>query len=162
MPGRLTTKTPHMKRRTILLSVAGIVLAAGAYYGYKLYYRENKDLTQVKPALVITADKLVQEFVTDETAANKKYLPKEELVIEVTGEVKSVETNDKGRATLVLKASEADMSSLQCSIDSTHLGDLNGIKPGDAARVRGVVTGFNSDELLGSDVFLARSVVIRQ
>lgn len=161
MPGRLTTKTPLMKKRTILFTVIGILLAAGAYYGYKVYTRGNKDLSRVKPSLVISAEKLVQEFVSNEAEAHKKYLPKEEFVIEVTGQVKSIEKNDKGRTTLVLKASELDMSSVQCALDSTHTGDLTGIKTGDAARVRGVVTGFNSDELLGSDVFLSRSVIIK-
>ena len=150
-----------MKKRTLILSLIALVLLIGGYFGYKTYTRGNTDLSRVKPSLVTAADKLVQEFVTDEASANQKYLPKTEFVIEVSGQVKAIDKNDKGRTTLVLKASEVDMSSVQCAIDSTHLKDLNGIKPGDLARVRGVVTGFNSDELLGSDVFLARSVIIR-
>lgn len=151
-----------MKKRTILFSFVGLLVAAGAFYGYKLYTKGNKDLKNVKPALTIEAEKLVQEFTTNESAANQKYLPKEEYIIDVTGTVKSINKDERGKMTLVLQASATDMSSVQCAIDSTHVKDLEGIATGASARVRGVVTGFNSDELLGSDVFLSRCVLIHQ
>ncbi|MBN8668610.1 MAG: hypothetical protein J0M30_14010 [Chitinophagales bacterium] len=149
-----------MKKRTILFTIIGLVVAAGAFYGYKVYTKGNKDLTKVKPALTIEAEKLVQEFTSNETAANQKYLPKEEYVIDVTGTVKSINKDERGKMTLVLQASAEDMSSVQCAIDSTHVNDLANLRAGTPARVRGVVTGFNSDELLGADVFLSRCVLI--
>ncbi len=149
-----------MKKRTILFSFVGLLIAAGAYYGYTLYTKGNKDLTKVKPALTIDAEKLVQEFTSNETSANQKYLPKEEYIIDVTGTVKSINKDERGKMTLVLQASAEDMSSVQCAIDSTHVNDLAALSAGASARVRGVVTGFNSDELLGSDVFLSRCVLI--
>lgn len=150
-----------MKKRTILFSFVGLLVAAGAFYGYKMYTKGNKDLTKVKPSLTIGADYLVQEFSTNEAAANLKYLPKEEFIIDVTGTVKSINKDERGKMTLVLQASLTDMSSVQCAIDSAHVKDIAGVKTGSPAKVRGVVTGFNSDELLGSDVFLARCVLIQ-
>ncbi|MDX1954979.1 MAG: hypothetical protein SFU20_05555 [Chitinophagaceae bacterium] len=151
-----------MKKRTILFSFIGLLVAAGALYGYLVYTKGNKDLANVKPALTIEAEKLVQEFTSNEKAANQKYLPKEEYIIDVTGTVKSINKDERGKTTLVLQASASDMSSVQCAIDSTHVKDLTVLSTGASARVRGVVTGFNSDELLGSDVFLARCVLIQQ
>lgn len=151
-----------MKKRTILFSFIGLLVAAGALYGYLVYTKGNKDLANVKPALTIEAEKLVQEFTSNEKAANQKYLPKEEYIIDVTGTVKSINKDERGKTTLVLQASASDMSSVQCAIDSTHVKDLTVLSAGASARVRGVVTGFNSDELLGSDVFLARCVLIQQ
>lgn len=150
-----------MKKRTILLSFVGLLVASAAFYGYKQYTKGNKDLTKVSPSLTIEAEKLVQEFAANESAANLKYLPKEEFIIDVIGTVKSLQKDERGKMTLVLQASATDMSSVQCAIDSTHTKETASIHSGSQVRVRGVVTGFNSDELLGSDVFLSRCVLIK-
>lgn len=148
-----------MRKKTIIFSVIGLVVIAGGIYGYKEYTRGQVDLENVKPQVTISAADLIKEFETNEEAANKKYLPKEEFIIEVNGDIREVKKDDGGKYTVVLKGAEGTMSSVQCAVDSTHNKEVTTLQPGTPVHIKGVVTGFNADELVGSDVFLARSVV---
>ncbi len=140
--------------RYILISLL-IVIAAAAFYIYKEYNRTHKDTALLKPDYSFTASNLIKEFETDEPASNKKFWNK---VIRVEGMVKDVIKDDKGFYTLAL-GDTASMSSVRCSIDSVHSNEVAIIKKGSAVAVKGICSGFNADELLGSDVILVRSVV---
>ena len=59
----------------------------------------------------------------------------------------------------VVLGDTASMSSVRCSIDSVHSNEAAAVKKGSIIAVKGICTGFNADELLGSDVILVRSVV---
>jgi hypothetical protein len=147
-----------MKRRNILRYIVLPVLvigAAAAIYIYKEYNRKHKDTAKLKPAYTVTATGLVSEFESNEQASNKKYLDK---VIRVDGMVKKLEQDDRGFYTIIL-GDTAAMSSVRCSIDSVHTREAAGIKQGMVIAVKGICTGFNADEMLGSDVILVRSVV---
>lgn len=146
------------KRKIILFII--IVAAAGiAWYGYKEYYRTNKDLTNVKPDVKISAAGLIMEYEKNDSIANAKYLDK---IIETNGNIKVIEKDDKGYYTIVL-SDAGNMSSVRCSMDTAHQDDAARLTVGSSAIVRGVCTGFNKDELgLGSDVILNRCVVVQQ
>jgi hypothetical protein len=146
------------KQRIILFALVAVTAAGGGWYGYKEYTRSNTDLTKVKADVSITAAVLVKEYEINDSSANKKYSGK---IIETEGSVKSIEKDDKGYYTVVL-GDEAGMSSIRCSMDTTHQQDAARLTVGSSAVVRGVCTGFNKDEMgLGSDVFLIRSVIIQ-
>lgn len=51
------------------------------------------------------------------------------------------------------------MSSVRCSIDSIHSNEAAVIQPGSLIAVKGICSGYNADEMLGSDVILVRSAV---
>ena len=53
----------------------------------------------------------------------------------------------------------ASMSSVRCSIDSVHSSEATKVQQGSIIAVKGICSGFNADEMLGSDVILVRSVV---
>lgn len=140
-------------KRTLLLIILALVIVLG-FYGYREYFRKNKDLQHVAPEVTITAPELIRAFETDSAGANKSYLGK---IVAVSGTVKSVE-KDEGSATLVL-GEPGTMSSVRCSMDTAHLAEAAGVQEGQAVTVKGACTGFNQDELLGSDVVLNRCVL---
>lgn len=140
-------------KRTILLIILALVIVLG-FYGYREYFRKNKDLQKVAPEVTITAPELIRAFEADSATANKSYLGK---VVAVSGTVKSME-RDEGSATIIL-GEPGTMSSVRCSMDTAHLAEAAGVKEGGAVTVKGVCTGFNQDELLGSDVVLNRCVL---
>lgn len=147
-----------MKRKKIIrysLLALLLIAAAAALYIWKEYNRKHKDTAKRKPHFSVQAQALVQEFESGETEANKKYLDK---VIRVEGLVKTVEQDEKGFYSVIL-GDTAAMSSVRCSIDSLHSREAAGLIRGSRVVVKGVCTGFNADELLGSDVILVRSVV---
>jgi len=147
-----------MKRKNILRYIVLPLLvigAAAAIYIYKEYNRKQKDTASLKPAYSVTASSLVSEFEANEKASNTKYLDK---VIRVDGMVKQLEKDDKGFYTIIL-GDTASMLSVRCSIDSIHTSEVAAVKQGSVIAVKGICSGFNADEMLGSDVILIRSVV---
>ena len=141
-------------KKTLLLSFFGIALAAGIY-GYKEYNRKPKNLAYVKANVEMTTSTLIGSFEANEQEANEKYLDK---IIAVKGRVKAVEKNDNGFYTVIL-GDENNMSSVRCSMDSLQNENVASIVAGSHVTMKGACTGFNADELLGSDVILNRCVL---
>jgi hypothetical protein len=146
-----------MKKKTwkIVVGIFLLLLVSGGLYAYKEFTRKVKDLTHVKAGVSIDAGKLVSEFEANEAEGNSKYL---DQVIAVRGKVKTVEKNGQGYFTVIL-GEENSMSSVRCSMDSVHQQDVASLASGTIITMKGSCTGFNKDELLGSDVILNRCVV---
>lgn len=141
-------------KRTIFLIIL-IIVIAGGIYAWREYNRKNPDLKQAKTEYSVQAETLIKEFETDKAASDKKYIGKN---IEVSGNIKKVdaETNP----VVFFLGSEDEMSSVQCSMDSTHASDYTKLQKGTSVTLKGVVNGAESDELLGTDVKLNRCVVV--
>lgn len=144
-------------KKILLVAVALVVLVAGVYV-YREYTRKNKDLSTVGADLTISSANLITSFENNEADANKKFLDK---VIQVEGAVKEVAKDEKGYYTVVLGKTD-EMSSVRCSMDSVHQAKAATIEKGAMISVKGICTGFNADELLGSDVILNRCVIVKQ
>jgi uncharacterized protein YyaL (SSP411 family) len=147
-----------MKRKKIIRFIILpllLILAAAALYIYKEYNRTHKDTAKLKPDYTVTAASLIQEFETSERSSNKKYWDK---VLRVEGMVKELTHDEKGFYSIVL-GDTASMSSVRCSVDSAHSTEAAALQIGSHIAVKGICTGFNTDELLGSDVILVRTVV---
>lgn len=147
-----------MKRKKIIRYIVLpllLILAAVAIYIYKEYNRTHKDTAKLKPDYSLEAANLVKEFESDEHASNNKFWDK---VILVEGIVKEIIKDDRGFYTLAL-GDTSSMSSVRCSIDSAHSHEATSVIQGSRVAVKGICSGFNKDELLGSDVILVRAVV---
>ena len=141
--------------RYVLLSLF-VLIAAAAIYIYREYNRTHKDTASLKADFSSGAAELISEFETDEQASNKKYGDK---VVRVEGMVKEIVKDGKGHYSLVL-GDTASLSGVRCSIDSLHNREAEAVIKGSSIAVKGICSGFNADELLGSDVILVRSVVV--
>lgn len=135
--------------------VLTLTIAAAAFYFYKEYNRKNKDTAGLKPAYTIAASLLIKEFETDEFSAGKKYSGK---IISTGGIVKDVIKDDQGFYSVIL-GDTSSMSSVRCSLDSTHNNEAIELQKRVHATVKGVCAGYTTDELLGSDVILVRCVI---
>lgn len=140
--------------RYVLLSLI-VVVAAVALYIYKEYNRTHKDTTKLKADYTVSAASFVQEFEKNERESNEKYWDK---VVKVEGMVKDLSKDDRGFLSVIL-GDTSSMSSVRCSVDSSHTNEAAFLKKGDKVTIKGICTGFNADELLGSDVILVRSVI---
>lgn len=141
-------------KRTILLIIL-LIVVAGGIYAWREYNRKNPDLKQAKADYSVHAETLIKEFETDKPASDKKYIGKN---IEVSGNIKKID--DETNPVVFFLGSEDEMSSVQCSMDSTHATDYNKLQKGATVTLKGVVNGAESDELLGTDVKLNRCVVV--
>ena len=129
----------------------------GAWLGISEYNRTNKDVSNVKADIKITAKELIHQYEANDSSADKKYSGK---IIEVSGNIKDIKKDEAGYYTVVL-GDTANMSSVRCSMDTVHRQDAAMLMPGSSATVRGYCTGFNKDDMgLGSDVILNRCVIV--
>jgi hypothetical protein len=147
-----------MKRKKIIRYVVLpllLILSVAAFYIYKEYNRTHKDTAKLKPDYTISATELLKEFEANEQGSNKKYWDK---IIKVEGMVKELAKDDKGFYSIVL-GDTASMSSVRCNVDSVHSKEAAAVKQGSIIAVKGICSGFNADEMLGSDVILVRSVI---
>lgn len=144
------------KKRVIIGGIVLVILMAAVYVWHE-YNRTVQDLKNVTADYSVNATELINEFVSNEDSANKKYLNK---ILSVKGMVKKVEEGS-GAGTLVL-GDTTDMSGVRCVLDSSTAHSIAGsLQRGKIITVKGAITGFNKDEtgILGSDVQLNRCVI---
>lgn len=144
-----------MKKKRIILSIIVFAVIGGGWYAYREYNRKVKDLSNVKAAVQFNATELIAAFEKDETKSNALYLDK---IVAVQGVVKMVEKSDIGHYSVIL-GEQGSMSSVRCSMDSVYQHKAAALVSGTFIKIKGACTGFNTDELLGSDVILNRCVI---
>jgi uncharacterized protein (UPF0333 family) len=140
--------------KKIILLVIVFIVAAGGFYAYNEYHRTNKDLKNSSPDFTTDAVSLIASFEKDTATASKKYVDK---IIAVSGNVKTIDTN--GNPIVITLGDTGQMSSVQCSMDSTHADEYKPIKEGDQLTLKGICTGGRTEELFGTDVILNRCVI---
>lgn len=146
-----------MRTRKKVLIGLGIIVLTAVVYGYQEYTRTNEDLNYVKANFKIQAADLIKEFEENEKDANEKFLDK---IIAVSGTIRDMIKDDKGYYSVVLGA-ENSMSSVRCTMKAVLDDDTAILRKGNIIVIKGSCTGFNADELLGSDIILARCVIQR-
>lgn len=149
-----------MKRKYIWMSIF-IVVLAGAGYGYMQFNRTKPSAADIEPKFKVEAGQILHEFETDEAAANKKYQGLN-LVLQVQGTVKGIDTAESGALTLLL-GDPSGSSTVRCAIDSLAVTRLSGYTPGTSATVRGYFSGYKADMtgLLGSDLEMNACVPVK-
>ena len=148
-----------MSRKKTILLLFFLAAVVAAWYGYKEYTRTNKDLAYAKADFVLSATDLIKEYESNDAASAEKFNGK---ILEINGQVKAVEKDDKGYYTVVI-GDNTSMSSVRCAIDSTHQDKATGLINQSSVTVRGACTGYNKDEMgLGSDIILNRCVLINK
>jgi len=125
---------------------------------YREYNRGNKVLSEVEPAIKISAQDISSSFAQSDSLSNSKFLGK---IIEIEGVVKNIEMPDSNISVIVMSGNN-EMSSVRCTMDSSFQIKSISIDIGTPAIVRGICTGYNADELLGSDVLMNRCVIVNR
>lgn len=135
-----------------------LILGAGiAYYAYSEFNRKLKDTSSLRPDHQLNAEQLINEFEKNDSLATVAYM---DQVVEVKGPIKESIIDEAGYLTLVIR--ENGSTSIRCSMDSAHSKEASDLKSGVLVSVKGICSGFNRDELLGSDVVLVRCVLVKK
>ena len=130
----------------VKIAIAVVLVIAVAGIGTALYFYNLKpqDLQKSKPDYVVTSIGLQKEFEADETGASAKYINK---IVEVTGEVISVEEGERGSLNISLQT-ESDFSKVICTFPSVENPDI--FEQGKEITIRGDCSGFLMDVLLNN------------
>src|SRR6476469_4321431 len=124
-----------MKR--ILLIIIILLAISAIWYGYSEYNRTNTNLTNAKATALITAATLLSAFEHDSASAVKQF---DDKIIAVSGPVKKIEA--VGKPVIIFLGDAVQLSSVQCSMDSTNVDAYKVLKTGITTTLKGQVAGF--------------------
>lgn len=120
----------------ILFSIAVIV-------GWSQYNKAHVNVNKVKADYVLTVDKFIKDYSTDETLADSNYVNK---IIEIKGRLGSVSSsNGKLIATFSIPDSETGIT---CNFQSKETDKIARFKIGQIVTVKGICTGMLLDIMM--------------
>ncbi len=98
----------------MIKKILGIIVILALIGGAVGWYEYNKVAAKAEDVkgISIAADKLSKEYVTNEKAADSLYLNK---VIEVSGTINEIDTNQDGNLMIVLQTGDP-MAGVQCTM----------------------------------------------
>ncbi|MGK0326494.1 MAG: hypothetical protein ACJA2M_000523 [Polaribacter sp.] len=127
-----------IKKIIIGILVLGII---GVFIAYKMYNKPHVNVEEASADISITADKILNDFSSDENSANLKYLDK---IIEVKGVVSEINI-EKGIITI---ETNDDFGSVLCHLSEEASRKISGLQEGQIIVVKGICTGFLMDVIL--------------
>ena len=133
-----------MKKNILILLL--VLAAGGGIYAYYLWNKPKKTAGDEKPVATLSADSLMSEFTTDETATWNKY--KGDKVIQVNGKITDVQIDS---VTTVLLETQDIMGVLSCTLTKDQQLTK---KIGDNVELKGICAGFNMDVQLSQCVLV--------
>ncbi len=131
-----------MNRKKIIL-VFIILGTVGGFLGYKMYNKPHIDVLKSSTEISVSANKILDEFYSDETAANKKYLEKN---VAIKGEISEVKKKKK-KGIITLKTND-NFGSILCHLSTEATKKMGTLKNGETVSIKGICTGFLMDVIL--------------
>lgn len=131
-----------MKIKKIIIGIL-VFAIIGAFVAYKMYNKPHVNVAAASADISLTADEILNDFSSDENAANLKYLEK---IIAVKGVVSEINI-EKEKGIITLKTND-DFGSVLCHLSDEATKKLNLLKEGQAIIVKGICTGFLMDVIL--------------
>jgi hypothetical protein len=109
-----------------------------------LFFLSSKEHTaNTKAEIYITANELIDAYVSDEKKANSMYTNK---LLEVSGTLKSI-THLNNRNTIILD-NDGDSSGIICDLSDIESNKLTNLKKNQKIKVKGLCKGFLKDVVL--------------
>ncbi|MFT3909402.1 MAG: hypothetical protein QM737_08265 [Ferruginibacter sp.] len=142
------------KVRNILLVVLLLALS-GAGIGYYLYNKGPVNV-QGSDAININAGDLYQAYISDSSAAQKKYTDK---ILLVSGEVHDISSNLQKKKIILLKGS-TDGAYINCTMEE----NIENIHVTDKVNIQGICSGIgegDTDLGIKGDVYLTRCYLMK-
>jgi DNA integrity scanning protein DisA with diadenylate cyclase activity len=123
-------------KKILIATILASIISLFSFWYFAIYEQENNrtDVTNMK-GITKNATHLVQEFLDNEEAANQKYLQKENNIIEVTGTIEKLESDETG--TVVYLNTQIENTSI-----SARLQDKIKLQQGNTVSIKGLFTGF--------------------
>lgn len=128
----------NMQKRSLIFFILFSVVVAAMFL---FFVKWNKPHENVKnqPGISMNARELFGAFAENEQLATKTYNGK---VIEVSGVVSALETNQEGKTTVQLQSNDP-IFGVNCTMEKDQE-----IKQGETVTIKGVCSGFSTDVIL--------------
>jgi len=155
-------KKKKLIRIIAIVGLAGIIIGGGI--GLYMFNMPQRDVQSAKTDYSLTSTQLVTEYLSDNTAANQKYLASDgdSKILEISGEVNKISEDYNGQKVVLLKSSQ-DQAGVSATFTSETNTDLTGVELGQSITIKGVIrSGASYDEDLGFylNVILEKSSIV--
>jgi hypothetical protein len=130
----------NIKKIIFGILILGII---GAFAAYKIYNKPHVNVGEASADLRISADKILNDFILDETRANETYLEK---IIEVTGVISDVK-KEREKGIIALKTTD-DFGSVLVHLSEEATKKISSLKVGQTIVLKGICTGYLMDVIL--------------
>ena len=130
----------NKKKISIAILIIGII---GVFVAYKMYNKPHVNVADSKSDITLTADKIINDFSSDESKANTIYLDE---IISVSGKVYEINL-EKGKGIITLKTKD-DFGGILCHLSDEGTKKMSSLKEGQAISVKGICTGYLLDVIL--------------
>ncbi len=151
-----------MKKKRILFLLIVLMVAAAAFYAYREYNRSPVNTAFATPDASLEGAALTAVFEQDELGATTQYVNKlirvQDALIELTASEPS-SPDEPVSYTLVLGTAGA-ATTIRCSMDSGFSLLKTPVTKGSKIVIQGICSGYNKDELLGSDIVMVRCALL--
>jgi len=118
-----------MKKRVLYLLV--LILGIGGFIGYKILYKNHRDIGGEKASFSLSVKKFEQEFVINDSIANAKYADK---TVEVQGKITNIDTASNSIA-------------IDEKLEAAFKEKISGLRLQQGIKIKGRFVGY--DDLLG-------------
>lgn len=141
----------------VILIVLGAAIGGGV--AYIMFNKPHQDVIETTPAFEFTANNLVLDLAKDTAAFNAKANGQ---VIQVSGPVRVVTSDNAGGATLLIEAGEYGLDDISLQMDSAYMDGILTLPAGKIITIKGIYNGHQYEDVLESwTVYMNRCVLMR-
>ena len=139
-----------MNKKLKILLIAIVAIVVVGFGVWKYVNIEKTDYLEKKSFQTFTFQELNNKLEND----TSQFLNLRDKLITINAEVKKI-IKDSNSINIEL-GDTTTLSSIVCQFDDRHLNELNNLKEGDNISVKGILTGFEKDELgIGNKIDLS-------
>ena len=155
-------KKKKLIRIIAILGITGLVIGGGA--GLYMFNKPHRDIQSKDADFSLTASEVVEEYLTNEEAANQKYLSSDGdfKILEITGIVSSISEDFNGQK-IVFFEGESDKAGVKASFTHETNSSLNNVQIGQTITVKGVIrsgASYDEDLEMYEHVILEKSDIV--
>lgn len=148
------------KRIKIILIIFLLVGLVGGSYVFYLWNMPHLDVQAQKADFSITANDLVNEYLTNEKTANAKYLGEngESKIIVISGTINKIDTDMNNQKVILLKDDSAK-AGVNCTFMTSTNNNASTLKVGDKTKIKGII---RSGASYDADMEIYENVVLEK
>jgi hypothetical protein len=124
-------------------------LLLGGYLYVK--YMPETSMSKQTPDFIMPATKLAEEFETDPSASNSKFIDR---VIEVTGVISDISTDQNNSIVFILRDNET-LKGVLCTVSEKSTKKAEHYKVGDTVAIKGTCTGMLFEVVLNKCIIMS-------
>ena len=146
-----------------ITALAGLIIGGGAML--YMFNMPHRDIQSAKVDYSLTSTQIVTEYLTDNDAANEKYLADDgdSKILEVTGIVNKISEDFNKQKVVLLKGNE-DKAGVSAVFTAETNPNASKLTVGETITVKGVIrsgASYDDDLELYENVILEKSDIVR-